>query len=136
MSEPVLVIEVKLDDVIEVHGSTGEAAMILFHGEAKSKHFTGKILPGGVDTQKQAKGANRFLSARYMLEGTDSAGEHCRIFVENNGEIDVTTAGPGAVIRTAPHIYTDSQALKWLETATLSGTVDGMEGGVRISIFD
>ncbi len=131
MSELVLTIDVVLDDVIEVNGSSGKAAMILFHGESDCTNFNGKILPGGVDTQKEAAGEKRFLSARYVLEGTDCAGEKCRIFIENNGAIDA----PDAQIRTVPVIYTDSKALKWLETANLHGTVDGKSGGVFISIY-
>ncbi len=131
MSEPVLTVDVVLDDVIEVNGSSGKAAMILFHGECSCSNFKGRILPGGVDTQKEATGEKRFLSARYVLEGTDLAGEKCRIFIENNGVIDA----PDAQIRTVPVIYTDSSALKWLETADLYGTVDGKSGGVLISIF-
>ncbi len=131
MSEPVLTIDVVLDDVIEVNGISGKAAMILFHGESNCSNFRGRILPGGVDTQKEAFGEKRFLSARYVLEGIDCEGEKCRIFIENNGTIDA----PDAQIRTVPVIYTDSNALKWLETANLYGAVDGKSGGVLISIF-
>ena len=134
MKEPVLTVDVILDDIIEVNGSTGVAAMILFHGNCSCKNFEGKILPGGVDTQKQEHGKERLLSARYVLEGTDLEGQKCRIFIENNGAI--TEPGPGAVIKTTPKIYTDSKALKLLETAKLSGTVEGKEGGVFISIYD
>ena len=134
MKEPVLKVDVILDDIIEVNGSTGVAAMILFHGKSSCKNFEGTILPGGVDTQKQEVGKERLLSARYVLEGTDYDGQKCRIFIENNGVIE--QPGPGVQIRTTPKIYTDSKALSWLETAELSGTVDGKEGGVLISIFD
>ena len=131
MSEAVLTIDVVLDDIIGVTGSRGKAAMILFHGESSCANFKGKILPGGVDTQKEPAGEKRLLSARYILEGTDCEGEWCRIFIENNGEV----AGPGEVIKTTPVIYTDSKALKWLETADLSGIVEGKPGGVFITIF-
>ncbi|MCR5321050.1 MAG: DUF3237 domain-containing protein [Lachnospiraceae bacterium] len=132
MSETVLTVEVALDEIVEVHGSTGEAAMLLFHGKSECDSFKGTILPGGVDTQKEAKGSARVLSARYILEGIDVAGEKCRIFIENNGEI--TDPGPDGIIHTKPMIYTDSKALSWMETANLVGTVSPMPGGVLITI--
>jgi len=132
VSEAVLTIDVVLDEIIEVNGNAGKAAMILFHGESNCANFRGKILPGGVDTQKEPFGEKRLLSARYILEGTDCAGEVCRIFIENNG----VAADPGEMVKTTPVIYTDSNALKWLETADLSGTVEGRPGGVFISIYE
>lgn len=132
MSEAVLTIDVVLDEIIEVTGGRGKAAMILFHGESNCANFKGKILPGGVDTQKEPSGEKRLLSARYILEGTDCEGEWCRIFIENNGEV----AESGGMVKTTPVIYTDSKALKWLETANLSGTVEGKPGGVLISIYE
>ena len=119
MSKLVLTVDVVLDEVIEVNGSRGKAAMILFHGESNCENFRGKVLPGGVDTQKEPAGEKRLLSARYVLEGKDKDGKECRIFIENNGVVDK----PGADIKTTPDIYTDSEALKWLETAQLYGTV-------------
>jgi hypothetical protein len=133
MSEVVLTIDVLLDDFLEVKGTAGTALMILFHGKSEGKYFNGEILPGGVDTQKEPAGAARILSARYILEGTDCEGEKCRIFVENNGEI--TDPQSGGNVETKPLIYTDSQALKWLESADLYGTVEPAEGGVKIKIY-
>ena len=132
MSEAVLTVDVVLDEIIEVNGSRGKAAMILFHGESDCENFKGKVLPGGVDTQKEPVGEKRLLSARYVLEGKDNAGKECRIFIENNGVVGES----GADIKTTPVIYTDSEALKWLETADLYGTVQGRPGGVLISIFE
>ena len=132
MSKPVLTVNVALDEIIEVNGSRGKAAMILFHGDSDCENFKGKVLPGGVDTQKEEAGEKRLLSARYVLEGKDKDGKECRIFIENNGVVDE----PGAEVKTTPVIYTDSNALKWLETAQLYGTVQGRPGGVLISIFE
>lgn len=131
MKEAVLTIDVILDDVIEVNGSSGKAAMILFHGSSDCPNFKGRVLPGGVDTQKEPFGEKRSLSARYVLEGVDSEGKECRIFVENNGVVEE----PGGDVKTCPTIYTDSAALKWLETARLSGCVTGKVGGVLISFY-
>ncbi len=131
MREAVLTVDVVLDEIIEVNGSYAKAAMILFHGESNCDAFKGRILPGAVDTQKEPLGEKRLLSARYVLEGTDSTGEKCRIFIENNGVIE----DPTGEIRTTPLVYTDSKSLKWLETAELYGTVQGKPGGVFISIY-
>lgn len=133
MSECILTIDVILDEVIEVKGGAGEAAMILFHGTSDCDNFKGTILPGGVDTQKQEKGKERTLSARYILEGKDCDGKDCQIFIENNGLI-LPGTGPGP-IHTKPLIYTDSEALRWMETADIEGTVTGTEKGVLISFY-
>ena len=133
MSECILTIDVILDKFLEVKGGAGEACMILFHGSSDCANFKGTILPGGVDTQKQEKGKERTLSARYILEGKDCDGKDCHIFIENNGQI-LPDAG-NEPIHTKPLIYTDSEALKWMETADISGTVTGTEKGVLISFY-
>ncbi len=131
MSEAVLTIDVKLDEIIEVNGSAGKAAMILFHGNCDCGNFKGRVLPGGVDTQKEPTGEKRLMSARYVLEGVDKDGENCRIFIENNGICE----NPGEDVKTTPVIFTDSKALKWLETADLYGSVQGSPTGVIISFY-
>ncbi len=126
--EPILKIDVELDEVYEVIGTTGRVSMLLFHGSCDCDNFHGKILPGGVDTQKEPLDKGRSLSARYILEGTDRDGNRCHIFVENN-----KAAGDDT---TKPVIYTDSRCLKWLETADLYGIVEGKPGGVIISFCE
>ena len=129
MSKLVLEIEVDIDQTYNVKGSNGSATMILFHGKANCDNFKGEILPGGVDTQKEIGGNARTLSARYCLEGTDSTGTFCHMFIENNGTMS------GGAMKTTPIILTDSYALKFLETAKLSGTIGARAGGVLISIY-
>lgn len=128
--EEILTVDVALDSVLEVKGQKGEACMILFHGSSDCKNFKGKVLPGGVDTQKEMSGEKRLLSARYILEGTDCDGESCHIFIENNGTVEAN-----GEITTTPVILTDSKALSWMENADLYGTVTGIEGGVKIAIY-
>ncbi len=128
--EEILTVDVALDSVLEVKGQKGEACMILFHGSSDCKNFKGKVLPGGVDTQKEMSGEKRLLSARYILEGTDCDGENCHIFIENNGTVEAN-----GEITTTPVILTDSKALSWMENADLYGTVTGIEGGVKIAIY-
>ncbi len=113
----------------EVVGNTSIRRMIHFIGEADCKNFKGKILDGGVDTQKVYDGKT-FLSARYMLEGTDFEGNTCKIFIENNGE-----GKTGEELITIPSVTTDSKALAYLETSVLNGTIEPWEKGVIIHIF-
>lgn len=126
----VLTINIRITGAQEVKGTTAEALMISFDGDCDCKLFRGDVLPGGVDTQKQWYGETRTLSARYILEGVDETGEQCRIFIENNGTIDAD-----GTMKTRPRIITDSKHLAWLEKSELVGTIEGIEGGVRIHIF-
>ncbi len=125
--KPVLTIDVELDEIYEVNGTAGKASMLLFHGECDCENFKGRILPRAVDTQKEPAGEPRLLSARYILEGKDSSGDNCRIFIENNSV-------PNSEY-TSPVIYTDSSNLKWLESANLYGSITSKEGGVIIKIY-
>lgn len=128
--QEVLRIEVVLDQVETVQGAGGEITMILFHGTFDCELGSGKVLPGGVDTQVQRRGKEKFLSARYILEGKDKEQRLFRIFVENNG-----LCTDGEALRTCPTIYTDAEALQWMEQEKLSGIVEGSgENKVRIRI--
>lgn len=125
----VLVVHVLLDDFNEVHSDIADVTMITFHGTFESRELCGKVLAGGVDTQVEYKGEKRSLSARYILEG-EKNGNTYRIFVENNGFII------DGNINTNPKVITDCPELKYLERASLCGTVEGAEGGVTVRIFD
>ncbi len=127
----VLTINVKTTSADKVKGKTGEASMIHFGGSANCELFKGKILPGGVDTQKEWYGNPRTLSARYILEGTDCAGKTCRIFIENRAEVE----GEKGVTHTLPKILTDSEELEFLETAKLTGVITPAVDGIIIHIF-
>ena len=130
MAKEELTINVRITGVNEVKGHAGTARMILFDGDAHCDNFNGKILPGGVDTQKDITGEPFKLSARYVLEGTDFEGKECHIFIENNGEV-----GKDGSLHTVPKVITDSDALSYLENKELFGTIEDIEGGVRIHIF-
>ena len=125
-NEPFLIISVECGEAYSVCGSTQDVVMIPFTGTCDGPYFSGKTLGIGVDTQRIPKGGNAFLSARYMLEGTDFTGQNCRIFIENQG-IDLSDC--------KPTIITDSKALSELETASLRADVEPKEGGVVVRIF-
>ncbi len=126
----VLTVDVNITGFEEVKGKKGEACMILFDGTAEGSGFKGIIGPSGADTQKQDYGKERFLSARYILKGTDAEGKECRIFIENNGSFEAD-----GEITTHPIIYTNSENLAWLETAEIFGKIEGKEGGVIIHLY-
>ena len=111
----ILTLSIHITGMYDVSADTGSARMILFDGTASGDLFQGTILPGGVDTQLGQPDGSGSLSARYMLEGTDKAGEKCRIFIQNN-------AAFGAE-ETQPRIITDSAVLSFLNTAPLKGRI-------------
>ena len=124
--ELILQIKVVCEEALTVKGHTRDIVMIPFSGTATGPDFTGKIIGPGVDTQKIVQNGTPALSARYMLEGTDKAGNACRIFIENEGNW-------GGEFH--PLIVTDSPVLKDWETARLRDTVEGIPGGVMVSVF-
>ena len=130
MLKEVLTVNVDIKEEYEVKGQSGSAKMILFEGYIDCDVFKGKIMPGGVDTQRQKPGENVTLSARYIVEGTDNEGKECKLFIENNGEI----LEDGTIV-TKPVIYTDSEALSYIEKAELTGTVEASQLGVIIHIY-
>ncbi len=120
MMEEILRIYVQIEECIQVNGSTRDINMIRFTGYAKSKYFQGRILPGGVDLQSCKHGERNLLSARYIMEGKDEAGNECHIYIENNGYAD-----ENGIIRTKPVVVTDSNALGWMERDSVEGKLEG-----------
>ncbi len=126
----ILRIKVYLTDCITVEGHAEKAVMLPFTGDCDCPLFKGKILSGGVDTQRISADGRTSLSARYALEGTDDQGKPCKLFIENVAEMK---PGMGAV--THPTIRTDSESLRWLETADLTGAIEHVDGHIEIIIF-
>lgn len=107
-------------NVTKMHQVVSEEScvnMLLFDGECTGDYFRGKILSGGVDTQRVDCSGKGTLSARYMLEGIDREGQPCKIFIENNAKLGTEDS------LTRPQIFTDSKCLKWLEQAVLVGRI-------------
>ncbi len=125
----ILRIKVYLTGNTVVEGHADKAVMLPFTGDCACPLFTGKILPSGVDTQRIDAQGRVSLSARYALEGTDSDGQPCRIFIEN-----VAVAALGQEMITRPTLRTDSKALAWLETADLSGRIEHCDDHIEIVI--
>ena len=124
--ELLMEIRVTCYEPVSVEGKNKKIVMIPFGGEASGEYFNGKVVGTGVDTQKIDPDGKVFLSARYILEGTDAAGNACRIFVENQGGWDTGFT---------PAIVTDSPLLAGWETADLYATAEGIPEGVMIRIL-
>ncbi len=123
----ILRIKVNVTDSITVEGHAQKAVMLPFTGTCESSLFSGKILPSGVDTQRIEKDGRCAMSARYALEGIDCGGKACRLFIEN-----VAVSCPGAETITHPTIRTDSESLRWLETADLTGRIESVDHHIEI----
>ncbi len=123
----ILRIKVFLTDCITVAGGADKAVLLPFTGHCESELFTGEILPGGVDVQRIDAEGRCSLCAKYALDGTDSAGKPCRLFIEN-----VAFADPGAPMVTHPTIRTDSEALRWMEAADITGRIEHFPDHIEI----
>ena len=126
MEELLMEIRVECGEAVSVRGQDTTVVMIPFTGTTEGPYFRGKTVGTGVDTQRIGQDGKTRLSARYMLEGQDAAGNACRIFIENQGSWEDGFT---------PRIVTDSPLLKDWETADLGATVDGIPGGVLVRIF-
>ena len=82
---PALEIHIKIKDTVSIQGDRSAVSVVSFSGEASSASFKGKVLSGAADTQIKRADGTKTLSARYILEGVDSEGNACKIFIENNG---------------------------------------------------
>ena len=124
--ELLMTINVKCEEPVSVTGANRTIVMSPFTGEAAGDLFSGHVIGTGVDTQKIEGGQKAFLSARYMLEGDDAAGNPCRIFVENQGSWETGFT---------PKVVTDSPLLAGWETAALTAALEGIPEGVMIRIL-
>ena len=124
-SSLLLEIRVACEEALSVKGRQMSVVMIPFTGVSEGPYFFGKTLGTGVDTQKIGKDGSFRLSARYMLEGVDSAGNACRVFIENQGN-----EAEGF----CPWLVTDSPVLQQWEGKKLTATIGGTPQGVLVRI--
>lgn len=123
---PVIIVKVNCLEPYSVCGKSRTITMIPFSGKACGGYFNGRIIGNGIDTQNIFQNGKTFLSARYMLEGTDFNLKRCRVFIENNGD-DMNNCKPSVV--------TDSEALSFLEDKPLNATVEPTDSGINIKIY-
>ena len=95
---------------------------ITFDGDCQAPFFTGKILDGGVDTQKFEKGKPGTLSARYIIKGKDNKGQETSLFIENNGFVNEDGS-----IETNPVILCDNDELAPLFSKKLTGRIKNVD---------
>lgn len=126
----ILTIDVIKDDCYEVREKNEHVRMVTFHGESESYYFKGKILPGGVYTQKQLGSGPRTFSSSFILEGIDFNEHKGRIYIENNG----TFSDDGSILA-KPTVFTDSWPIGFFNTSDLVETVTPTANGVKIRIY-
>ena len=118
--------------MVHLKGENAEVLMVPFKGSVKSELFHGIVEPCGVDTQIVNAANVRHMSARYMLTGTDYAGQEAHIYVENNGWFDDLTKTMR--FHTVPTFYTDSAALApYLHRNAFVG--EGVDEADRLHIY-
>lgn len=123
--EEILTIEVSLKRSSLRHEGLDNIMTVPFTGEAKSKWFCGTILPGAADVQRRRLWKTVRFCADYTLEGTDYAGEKCKIHIVNVDE------GHGW----KPAVTTDSKALSFLNTADCRAVLQGYRDRLTVRIF-
>ncbi len=126
METEILRLHIRIMGVDSVCGETRAVNLVSFGGNAESELFRGEILPGAVDTQTVTPDGKTHLSARYMLAGTDSDGNPCRVFVEN-------ILCPGERT-TTPVIVTDSPVLRKYESVPLVGYMENSPSELTIIV--
>ena len=138
MSEPIMIFKVYADakDCSDMTCPYGGVTFIPFTATVESELFTDRTLPGACDVQVENPAGSRNMCAKYMFQGTDSAGNECRLFVENNGYLaEVMRHDP--FFHAYPRFMTDSPVLgEYLSQQRFRSEVQGCEWGVEIRIYD
>ena len=138
MSEPIMIFKVFADpeDCSDMVCPTGGVTFIPFTATVESPLFTGKTLPGACDVQVEDPAGSRNMCAKYLFKGTDSAGNACHLFVENNGYLaEVMRNDP--YFHAYPRFMTDSPVLgEYLSQQRFRSEVQGRDWGVEIRIYD
>ena len=102
-----------------VEGTTCTVEMQLFDAVVTGDKFEGSTKANACNSNvsKTYTDGKVTSQARFILEGTDSKGNSCQIYIQDDG---VMTDN---VVLTRPIIFTDSKELEWLETADIQGRV-------------
>ena len=138
MQQPIMIFKIHIDNtkVNQLEGPYGGAYFIPFTGEVESELFSGHILPGAADIQTEDLAGTRHMCAKYMFEGTDSEGNTCHLFVENNGWMNEKNR-KDPFINAYPLFMTESTVLgPYICQQRFRSEVHPAECGVDIWIFD
>ncbi|MBP1587175.1 MAG: alpha/beta fold hydrolase [Clostridia bacterium] len=123
--EEILTIHVTITGSTMKHEGIYNIMTVPFTGTAKSKWFSGTILPGAADVQRRKLWKIDRFCADYTLEGTDYTGEKCRVHIVNVDE------GQGW----KPTVTTDSKALSFLNGADCKAVLQGHKDQLTVRIF-
>ena len=115
-------VNVRITGFNQVKTDTTTVNFITFDGDSQAPFFTGKILDGGVDTQKFEKGKPGTLSARYIIKGKDNKGRDTSLFIENNGFVNEEGS-----TETNPVILCDNDELAPLFSKKLTGRIKNVD---------
>ena len=138
MMEPIMIFKVYADpkDCSDMTCSYGGVSFIPFTATVESDLFTGKTVPGACDVQVENPAGSRNMCAKYMFKGTDSEGNDCHLFVENNGYLaEVMRNDP--FFHAYPRFITDSPVLgAYLSQQRFRSEVQSRDWGIEIRIYD
>ena len=127
---------VEAKDCSDMRSPFGCVSFIPFTATVESTLFTGKTLPGACDVQVENPAGSRNMCAKYMFEGMDSAGNACKLYVENNGYLAEVMRND-AFFHACPRFITDSPVLgEYLSQQRFRSEVQGRDWGVEIRIYD
>lgn len=130
-----LMVETFPERIVELDSEIGHVKMIPFAGKASGELFQGVIEPCGVDTQWTNAADVRHMSARYMLTGTDCAGQPCHIYIENNAYF--TNGERPKPWHSVPRFMTDSVYLApILHRSCFCGEGERIAEGLRIRYYE
>lgn len=135
--KPIMIIHVFIDrsNCPEMVMPDGRVKIIPFTGTVEGELFQGKIMLGAADVQVTNPAGVRHMCAQYMLEGTDTNGEKCHIFVENHGYFERDHRP--SPFEAWPTFRTDSPALRgYLQGMHFRAEGHRNDAGVDIKIYD
>ncbi len=113
-----------------VDGNTCAVTMQYFNGSADGEFFSGNVLSESSFTEKLYKDGISQYSARFVLNGKDDTDTACKIFIQDEWEVD--TEG---VATYYTRLVTNSPSLAWLETADIQSRVVENEDGSKTIKF-
>lgn len=123
--EEILSIDVQLDGRKLEHKGFYNKLTLPFHGEAKSKWFTGTIQPGAADVQERNGFQILQCKADYILSGKDYTDADCQVHVINMD----TGAG------WKPTVTTNSKALSFLNGVDCTVHLEQRKCGPVVHIY-
>lgn len=135
-AEPVLEISVVLrrEDCTSFATPNGKVTFLPFTGEARGL-ITGTVRPGGVDVQVTDAVGVKHMCARYIIDGVDTSGAACHLYVENNAYF--VKGNEPSPFEAVPTFMTDSEALApYFHRAHFRAEGHPAPGGVLIKVFD